>query len=384
MAAASHLRQINQRKIIQAMMRLKSASRAQLSREAGLSQPTVGRIVNDLLKSFILTETPENETPSPAPDQQPQLGRPSTSLQLDRSRRRFLTIQVGVNHTRLATLPMAVSDADAWEASFPTPPNPKEFSRALEHALKLVPVRGLQACVISLPGVVDEKAGKVLLSPNLHWTEKADFTSIIRTFTRAPLLFIQEIRALALGQLAAEPNMDDFLLVDFGSGVGAAAVVGGKLYEAPLPLSGELGHTPVVGNTRQCSCGSIGCVETLVSSGGIVASAKQNGGPRTWSALVEQLQSGPLPSWLTTSLDAAATTIAGGMNVLGVRQVLLTGAVREIPPAVDYLTEAVKRGAMWGRFGEVRCRLAPRRRMAGMVARAIECAMFKSAGITAS
>src|SRR5688500_4582948 len=168
MAAASHLRQINQRKIIQAMMRLKSASRAQLSREAGLSQPTVGRIVNDLLESFILTEAPENESAaSAAADQQPQLGRPSTSLQLDRSRRRFLAIQVGVNHTRLATLPMAVSDADAWEASFPTPPNPREFSRALEHALKLVTVRGLQAWMIRLPRVGEAQEGKGQLSVGL-------------------------------------------------------------------------------------------------------------------------------------------------------------------------------------------------------------------------
>jgi predicted NBD/HSP70 family sugar kinase len=225
---------------------------------------------------------------------------------------------------------------------------------------------------VCLPGVVDERAGRVLLSPNLHWTEKADFTDIVRRVTPAPVLYIQEIRALALGQLAAVPQLQDFLLVDFGSGVGAAAVIGGKLYEGPLPLSGELGHTPVVGNERQCSCGAVGCVETLVSRGGFLASAKQHRGPQTWPVLVEQLQRGGLPPWMTKSLDAVATTIAGGVNLLGVRQVLFSGALNDIPAAMDHLCAAVRRGAMWGRFGEIQCRPARRRRLVGMISLAID------------
>jgi predicted NBD/HSP70 family sugar kinase len=381
MAKASHLRQINQRKVIRAMLRLSAASRTQLAREAGLSQPTVGRIVDELLESSILSEVEVGDQPSPpSPDEAgqngqptPQLGRPSQALQLDRRRRRFLAIQVGVHTTRVAATPIAVSDADEWQATFPTPQSPDAFADALRAVAARVVPRGLQAAIVCLPGVVDERAGRVLLSPNLHWTEKADFTDIVRHITPARLLYIQEIRALALGQLAVEPQLQDFLLVDFGSGVGAAAVIGGKLYEGPLPLSGELGHTPVVGNDRPCSCGAVGCVETLVSRGGLLASAKQHRGPKTWPELVEQhRQQGTLPPWLIESLDAAATTIAGGLNLLGVRQVLLSGALNDIPSATDHLCAGVRRGAMWGRFGEIHCRPVQRRRLVGMISVAID------------
>jgi predicted NBD/HSP70 family sugar kinase len=362
------------------MMRLRTASRAQLARESGLSQPTVGRIVDDLLDRSILAEATRSSGSEEADpvDDSPQLGRPSTALELDR-RRRFLAIGVGVNRTRLAAMPLGVSDDDDWQVIFPTPSTARAFEEALqEHAAKLIP-RGLAACIVSLPGVVDERGGRVLLSPNLHWTEKADFPGILKTLTRARVLFVQEIRALALGQLAAEPLSRDFLLVDFGNGVGGAAVIGGKLYEAPLPLSGELGHTPVVGNRRPCSCGSIGCVETLVSRNGMVASSAENGGPKTWPALVEHLRERRLPRWLTTSLDAAATTIAGGVNLLGVREVLLSGAVGEIPQVLEYLMTSIRRGAMWARFGQVDCRYTRRRRMIGMISLAIDQVVLSDA-----
>jgi predicted NBD/HSP70 family sugar kinase len=374
MATISDLRHLNERKIIHTIMRLRTASRAQLSRESGLSQPTVGRIVDDLMDRSILAKAARRNGSGDAvssAEDQPQLGRPSTALELDR-RRRFLAIQVGVNRTRVAVMPMGVSDADDWQLNFPTPPSAKGFEQALhEQVSKIVP-RGLQACIISLPGVVDEREGRVLLSPNLHWTEKAHFPGMLSSFTRARILYVQEIRALALGQLAAEPNLQDFLLVDFGNGVGGAAVINGKLYEAPLPLSGEVGHTPVVGNQRPCSCGAIGCVETLVSRNGLLASAHEHGGPKTWPALVEQLCDRKLPKWMTNTLDAVATTIAGGVNLLGVRQVLLSGALGDVPPAVQYLANAVQQGAMWGRFGQVNCRFTRRRRMIGMISLAID------------
>jgi predicted NBD/HSP70 family sugar kinase len=381
MATTSHVRRINERKIIQAMMRLRTASRSELARAADLSQPTVGRIVDEMLEHALLAEgdsDAENGSgkTATATVEKAQLGRPSRPLELDRRRRRFVAIQIGVKQTRLAALPMAVSDADEWAIQFPTPASPAAFQEALAEHWKQLGVRNLDAVVISLPGVVDERAGRVLLSPNVHWTEGADFHAIVRAVSRAPIAFVQEIRALALGQLAAEPNVRDFLLVDFGSGVGAAAVIRGKLYDAPIPLSGEVGHTPVLGNDRPCSCGAVGCLETLVSRKGILATARQQGGIRDWAALQESITRDGVPAWLTPSLDALADTIAGALNLLGLRQVILTGALNELPTAAQYVCDATQRGAMWSRFGDVSCRLAPRRRMAGMVTVAVDEILF--------
>ncbi len=81
---------------------------------------------------------------------------------------------------------------------------------------------------MSTPGIVDEKTGRILFSPNLHWSEGADMPELIRRVWPVPVLLVQEERALALGHHAAAPGHEDFLLVDFGEGVGGAVVVAGR------------------------------------------------------------------------------------------------------------------------------------------------------------
>jgi hypothetical protein len=76
------------------------------------------------------------------------------------------------------------------------------------------------------------------------------------------------------------------------------------------------------------------------------------------------------------SLDAVAMTIAGGLNLLGTRRAILTGALTELTPATEYICQATRRAAMWSRFGDVRCETAPRRRMMGMATLGINHALL--------
>jgi hypothetical protein len=73
------------------------------------------------------------------------------------------------------------------------------------------------------------------------------------------------------------------------------------------------------------------------------------------------------------SLDAAAVAICAALNVLGLRHVIVTGSLAELPPAVlAYLSRSVQNGAMWARFGSVECVGVLRSRAAGLVAIGID------------
>jgi predicted NBD/HSP70 family sugar kinase len=186
---------------------------------------------------------------------------------------------------------------------------------------------------------------------------------------------VQEERALALGHHLANPECEDFLLVDFGEGVGGAIIVGGRPLANPLPISGEIGHTPVLGNQRRCGCGATGCMETLVSLRGLLESfgAAQRGKKSSWADLREYVSCNGIPAWLAQSLDAAAVSIAGALNVLGLRRVVITGSLTELPSTVlTHLSQAIQNGSMWAKFGTVDCVAATRRRTAGLVAIGID------------
>lgn len=375
----SRMGQLNRRALLRQLQKLGVASRAELAKALGMSQPTAGKIVDELIAMDVLEEVAETVERNGHGDSTGQLGRPGRKLRLNQSRAKFLGIQLGVYTTTLAGLTLGVANEDRWPVSFEMAaddPDPaKTWEKKLRQAAKSLGNQNFLGVILSVPGLVDEAANRILFSPNIHWTEKANLAAIAGKVWPAPVLLVQEERAVALGHHLADPDCDDFLLVDFGEGVGGSIIVEGKPLFHPLPISGEIGHTPVPGNVRPCGCGAIGCMETLISVRGLLESfsAAAPAAVQSWHGLHEYIAHNGIRSWLAQALDAAAAAIAGALNVLGVRRVVITGSLTELPPVVmQYLSHAVQNGAMWARFGRVECISAPRRRTAGMVAVGID------------
>lgn len=367
---------LNRRALLRQLQKAGVASRAHLAKSLGMSQPTAGRIVDELLEMDVVEEI---EVPAGHAGRVPMLGRPGRLLRLNQSRAKLLGIHLGVNETTVAGLSLGVDDGDQWQYQFALEPSIANAAKAWEKNLRAIAKKighgNFLGVLLSAPGIVDESANRILFSPNVHWTEKDDLAAIIHRIWNVPVLLVQEQRALALGHHFANPECEDFLLVDFGEGVGGAIIVDGKPLANPLPISGEIGHTPVLGNRRKCGCGAVGCMETLVSIRGLLESFVTSN-PRkkkSWAELNAHISENGIEPWLAQALDAAAGAIAEALNVLGLRQVVITGSMTELPPVVfEHLSHAIENGAMWARFGEVKCVRAPRRRIAGLVAVGID------------
>jgi len=381
----SRMGQLNRRALLRQLQRLGIASRADLAKSLGLSQPTAGKIVDELLAADVLEEVDLAETSDRVPrangrDKDVVLrGRPGRRLRLNQSETQLLAIQLGLNETTVAGLSLGVPAADEWQHHFPTGGSgfkpAKAWENNLRAAARAIGFGDFLGVLLSVPGLVDEASNRILFSPNIHWTEKADLAAMVRGVWKVPVLLVQEERALALGHQLANPGCEDFLLVDFGEGVGGAIIVDGKPLANPLPISGEIGHTPVLGNRRRCGCGAVGCMETLVSLRGLLESfsAATQGKKNSWPQLREYISQNGIDPWLAESLDAVAVAIAGALNVLGLRRVVITGSLTELPPAVlAHLSAAVQSGSMWAKFGSVECVAAPRHRTAGLVAVGID------------
>ena len=384
----SRMGQLNRRALLKQLQKLGVASRAELAKSLGMSQPTAGKIVDELIAMDALEEVVESNGRGAGTDTSSQLGRPGRKLRLNGSRPKFIGIQLGLHTTSLVGLTLDVQRKDQWHGSFEVTaddPNPaKAWEKKLRQAAKSLNGEAVLGVVLSVPGLVDETANRILFSPNIHWTEKTDLAAIAGRIWNVPVLLVQEERALALGHHLTEPDSDDFLLVDFGEGVGGAVIVEGRPLFNPLPISGEIGHTPVPGNIRPCGCGAVGCMETLISLRGLLESfaAAAPQAENTWSALRDYISQYGVKPWLAQSLDPVAAAIAGSLNVLGLRRVVITGSLTELPPVVmQYLSQAVQNGAMWARFGKVDCIAAPRHRNAGMVAVGIDRLLVPDAHI---
>lgn len=371
----SRMGRMNKRALLGHLHRMGTASRADLAKSLGLSQPTAGKIVDELLEMGVFEEVEMVDSVRSETGRRSKAGRPARMLRLNRTKPRFLSIQLGIEETCLAAAPPGITGEDSWATRIETPDSAGEWLAALKKCAASIAQQRFWGVVVSVPGLLDERTSRILYSPNLHWTEGADLAALVRDVWKSPVVLVQEENALALGQQAADPEGEDFLLADFGDGVGSASVIDGKLHTHPLPISGEIGHTPVLKNDRRCGCGAIGCLETLVSNRGLlqsfIAANPKAGG--SWSALEDSIVQRGVRPWLAAILDATAVVLAGALNVLGLRRIVITGTLNEFPPAVlEYLSKAISKGALWARFGEVKVEGAPRRRVAGMIAAGLD------------
>ena len=225
--------------------------------------------------------------------------------------------------------------------------------------------------VVSIPGVVDDEAGDVFFCPNLRWLNETHLPTQLKAKRDLPVLLIQEIRALALGEHLAT-GLDNFLHVDIDTGVGGAAIIRSKLYEAPGPLTIELGHNIIAGNDRQCGCGNVGCLETVLGKPGLLDTFAKSTSQKkpTWDQFVKHLEkTDTTPQWLCPTLTYAAQIIGGVMNVLGVNDVVITGLLNDLPQYItDDLSQRIAQNCMAGQFGKINTIFAPRRRLLGMAA----------------
>jgi predicted NBD/HSP70 family sugar kinase len=363
-AVPASLRLANQATLLEELLGRKAASRAELAKATGMSKPTAGKIIDDLVHAGVVEEIKTVD------GGRPSVGRPGKQLRLSAGRARFVVVELGPEWTRISALAPSPPDQERWEVQFKTPPSDTAWQEKVAQSAEKLDIKRPWAVMVSVPGVIDEKTGRILMAPNLHWSEHIDLPWMLRQIWSAPVGLVQEVRALALGELGARPDADDFIAVDIAEGVGGALMLGGRPYQGALPMSGEIGHTPIPGNQRPCGCGGRGCLETLASERGLIQSLREAKGGGQASTFADVLRSAEreVPPWMRATFDAIAMCLSAGLNLFGVRRVVLTGRITELPaPATDYLIGAIQRAAMWSRFDAVAVTLAQRRRGRGLL-----------------
>jgi N-acetylglucosamine repressor len=86
-----------------------------------------------------------------------------------------------------------------------------------------------------------------------------------------------DVNALTLAErlYGAGQEVDDFLTVTVGRGVGLGVVIGGQLYRGALGGGGEFGHIVMEADGPQCDCGKRGCLEAFVGERALLREANE-------------------------------------------------------------------------------------------------------------
>ncbi len=130
---------------------------------------------------------------------------------------------------------------------------------------------------IATPGSADIENGTVIYTNNLPFVEYPIAKKLKSFFPVEKVLIANDADAAAYGEViaGAGKGKKDFIMITLGTGVGGGVVINGKLYSGFNHSGGELGHTVIVKDGAQCSCGRRGCWEAYSSATALIRMTKE-------------------------------------------------------------------------------------------------------------
>lgn len=134
---------------------------------------------------------------------------------------------------------------------------------------------------ISTAGQVDSQNGIVVYSTdNITYYTGMMVKSIVENKTGIPCFVENDVNSAAVGEakFGAAIGCSDFICLTYGTGIGGAIFLDGKLYKGSGNSAGELGHMITHAGGKQCTCGGEGCYECYASAKALLTAIKRNTG----------------------------------------------------------------------------------------------------------
>jgi predicted NBD/HSP70 family sugar kinase len=367
----SLLGKMSERQVLRALQARGPLSRADVARECGLSAPAVSRAVVALLRSGLVEEIAEP---------QPTGGRPAMRLQLARDGAQVLGIAIDVDRCRLVS---AGLDGQLHDDAIDLP-TPATYTALLatlaRHARQLMGRHGVATLGVglSLPGLIDYRAQRSVLSPNVPITDGHSPARDLAAKLGVECLLLQESHALCLAEQhhGEARGLADFAMLDVHTGVGLGVVSGGRLLSGHTGMAGELGHITVVPDGRRCGCGNVGCLETVANDTSLAwRVSKRLGKPVTIDDVIRLHRSGKAD--LSAELDDVArylaVALAAVINLFNPTRLFVHGRMFEADDALfAKVVEAASRRSLRPPFQDCKVLRATATKQQGAVAGVIQ------------
>lgn len=147
-------------------------------------------------------------------------------------------------------------------------PSGADVPATLKAAVEALMDRNVVGVGLGVAGLVDREGLRVVTSPNLQALSGHSFRDLD---PGVPVVMENDASAAAFGEkwLGAGRDIDNFVLLTLGTGIGGGVVHNGRL----LRISSEIGHMSIVSEGVRCPCGNNGCLEDYASARAIIGDA---------------------------------------------------------------------------------------------------------------
>ena len=365
------MKQMNQQLVLQLIQGRGPISRSEITRISGLSPASVSGITSKLIDLGLVHEVGEVEGTGRA-------GRRAVLLRLNPQAGSVVGVKLAVHSITcvltdldanlLHTIDQPLPAADAAAAPFDPNTTIQMTIAAIESLLadaQAKPGR-LLGIGVGVNGTVDTEAGISCVAPHFGWHD-VSFAEPLAKHFGIPVYLENDARALTIAEqwFGAGREVDHFITVVVGYGIGAGIVANGQLYRGASSGAGEFGHIVLQQDGPICSCGKRGCLEALAGAPAILRQLEEAlaAGEETVLARDKALtleavaQAAEVGDPLTLRvLEAAGRWLGYGMvslvNILNPELVVLNGEALRLGQPYLGPMEAVLREHAFAGMGE--------------------------------
>jgi len=241
-AIPSLMREINERRVIDALRSHGALHAAEIARMIGLSKPTTADILRELIDYKLIREIEPGEGDSKrARFVYEAISDTKVSLAIDIGTR-FIRAAVGdLNLVKRAEVSMAVT---SLKLSGLTDVMHKAVEKVLKEAgFKLSDVA---AITVGTPGVVDQNSGIVSIAGTISALDGVNLADLIKKEFGLYPTVENDINLVTVGEQSAGHGVgiDNFAVLSVGSGLGSGIVLNGKLHRGFRGAAGEIFYVP--------------------------------------------------------------------------------------------------------------------------------------------
>ncbi|QVL41131.1 ROK family protein [Bacillus velezensis] len=267
-ADQAFVKKVNQKLLLNEILKNAPISRAKLSEMTGLNKSTVSSQVNTLMKENLVFEIGQGQSSG---------GRRPVMLVFNRKAGYSVGIDVGVDYINgiLTDLEGTIVLDQHHHLECSSSEITKDILiEMILHFIANMPQSpyGLIGIGICVPGLID-KNQKIVFAPNSNWRD-IDLKSFIQEKFNVPVFIENEANAGAYGEkvFGAAKNHDNMIYASIGTGIGIGVIINNDLYRGVGGFSGEMGHMTIDFNGPKCSCGNRGCWELYASEKALLTS----------------------------------------------------------------------------------------------------------------
>ena len=375
----AQMRRRNSNVVVNLVKNQPGISRAELAKQAGLAKATISEIVDHLLRLGLLQESGSRTSSG---------GRPAVGLTFNASVGFVLGIcldptgvaacLVDLDGSVLNVFRLARIDWTAAEIY-------SNLSGRLQAAFAELGCskRSVLALGLAIPGPVAQEvknkpdAAKGEYGQFIH-SLKNDFDCAVQLDSNTNMAALAEVTRSTLCE------SDVVLVVRLGHMVRTAIVANNQILCGSGGLAGELGHIAIPNNRFKCSCGLVGCINTVASTGAILDRALRAGvKASTFDEVIAECKSANQEELTLIIAEAASAVgygLAAAINLIAPDVVIVSGPAAQAGDLVLIpLREALRRSALSDNLNRCRLLLGP----AGDTAECFGAALFALEKLTA-